>query len=288
MSTQNDVVPVAPASETGPSAARVRDDVPVALTRPSRHRLRNVALRFSAGIGLLAVWQLVVGGFAPSYIATPIDTIRRIPAVLGDVQFQSDVGTTLLAVLEGLVIAVVIGTMVGLVMGRLPDVNRVLGMYVSGFYAIPLIAIVPLLTVWFGYTPTARLAMVIIEAILPIIYNVAEGSRLVPTMYLDVTRVHHAAWWRVWIGVVLPNAVPYVLAGLDLAIGRALIGAVVAEFVTAINGLGYYILFNVRSFHENEAMVALLVLVLFALVIRALINAAVTYGLRWYRPTEES
>jgi len=182
----------------------------------------------------------------------------------------------------------VIGTIVGLVMGRLPDVNRVLGMYVSGFYAIPLIAIVPLLTVWFGYTPTARLAMVIIEAILPIIYNVAEGSRLVPTMYLDVTRVHHAAWWRVWIGVVLPNAVPYVLAGLDLAIGRALIGAVVAEFVTAINGLGYYILFNVRSFHENEAMVALLVLVLFALVIRALINAVVTYGLRWYRPTEES
>jgi ABC-type nitrate/sulfonate/bicarbonate transport system permease component len=173
-------------------------------------------------------------------------------------------------------------------MGRMPDVNRILGKYVSAFYAIPLIAIVPLLTVWFGYTPTARLVMVIIEAILPIIYNVAEGSRIVPTTYLDVTRVHHAAWWRVWAGVVLPNAVPYVLAGLDLAVGRALIGAVVAEFVIAINGLGYYILFNVRSFQENDAMVALIVLVLFALLLRALINAAVRHGLRWYQPVEES
>ena len=234
------------------------------------------------------VWQVLVGGFAPSYIATPIDTLRQIPTALGDAQFRSDVGTTLLAVIEGLVLAAVIGTILGLVMGRLPDVNRVLGQYVSGFYAIPLIAIVPLLTVWFGYTSGARLAMVVLEAILPIIYNVAEGSRLVSTTYLDVTRVHHARWWRVWLGVVLPNAVPYVLAGLDLAIGRALIGAVVAEFVTAINGLGYFILFNVQSFHENEAMVALIVLVLFALVVRALINMAVRYGLRWYRPTEES
>jgi ABC-type nitrate/sulfonate/bicarbonate transport system permease component len=288
MRTRTEVVPAASASAIPPTEAQVRDDLPVVFTAPPRHRLRTVALRLGAGIGLLAIWQLLVGGFAPSYIATPIDTARRIPAVLGDVQFRSDVTTTLLAVLEGLVIAVVIGTVIGLVMGRLPDLNRVLGMYVGAFYALPLIAIVPLLTVWFGYTPKARLVMVVLEAILPIIYNVAEGARLVPTTYLDVTRVHHVPWWRVWIGVVLPNALPYVLAGLDLAVGRALVGAVVAEFVTAINGLGYYILFNVRSFHENEAMVALLVLVLFALAIRALITAAVTYGLRWYRPAEES
>lgn len=275
-------------TEVTPKWSQASDDAPAASARPPRRWRAAVGLPLAAGVGLLAVWQLLVGAFAPSYIATPIDTVRAIPAVLGDVQFRSDAGSTLLAVLEGLVIAVIAGTVLGLVMGRMPDVNRILGKYVSAFYAIPLIAIVPLLTVWFGYTPTARLVMVIIEAILPIIYNVAEGSRIVPTTYLDVTRVHHAAWWRVWAGVVLPNAVPYVLAGLDLAVGRALIGAVVAEFVIAINGLGYYILFNVRSFQENDAMVALIVLVLFALLLRALINAAVRHGLRWYQPVEES
>jgi ABC-type nitrate/sulfonate/bicarbonate transport system permease component len=250
----------------------------------TRRLLGSGVLKVGAGIGLLTIWQFGVVLFAPSYIATPLDTARRIPAVFADVQFGADVQTTLLSILEGLAIAVVLGTVLGLVMGRLPDLNRVLGMYVSTFYAMPLIAVVPLLTVWFGYTPSARLAMVVLEAILPIIYNVAEGARLVPSTFLDVTRIHHAPWWRVWLGVVLPNALPYVLAGLDLAIGRALIGAVVAEFVTAIPGLGYYLLFNVRSFHENEAMVALLVLVVFALVLRALVNLAISRGLRWYRP----
>jgi ABC-type nitrate/sulfonate/bicarbonate transport system permease component len=253
--------------------------------RPTtRGHLSSGAFKVGAGIVLLAIWQVGVVLFAPGYIATPLDTARRVPSVFADIEFGADVRTTLLAIVEGLAIAVVLGTVLGLVMGRLPDLNRLLGMYVSTFYAMPLIAVVPLLTVWFGYTPSARLAMVVLEAILPIIYNVAEGARLVPSTFLDVTRIHHAPWWRVWLGVVLPNALPYVLAGLDLAIGRALIGAVVAEFVTAIPGLGYYILFNVRSFHENEAMVALLVLVAFALVLRALINLAISRGLRWYRP----
>jgi ABC-type nitrate/sulfonate/bicarbonate transport system permease component len=257
---------------------------PVAPGSPRRRLFGSAGLKIGAGILLLAIWQFGVGLFAPSYIATPLDTLGRIPAVFADPEFGSDVQTTLLAILEGLAIAVVLGTILGLVMGRLPDLNRILGMYVGTFYAMPLIAVVPLLTVWFGYTPTARLAMVVLEAILPIIYNVAEGARLVPTTFLDVTRIHRAPWWRVWLGVVLPNALPYVLAGLDLAIGRALIGAVVAEFVTAIPGLGYYILFNVRSFHENEAMVALLVLVAFALVLRMIVNVVISRGFRWYRP----
>ena len=85
-------------------------------------------------------------------------------------------------------------------------------------------------------------------------------------------------------GVPLPAALPYVLAGIDLAIGRALIGAVVAEFIAAISGLGYYILFNVNSFHENRAVVALIILALFAIALRALVNFVVRRALVWYRP----
>lgn len=253
-----------------------------------RSFLLVLGLRLLAGVGLLAVWEIVVKAFAASYIATPIGVIRAIPGVLSDPTLWSWAHQTLVAILEGLAIAVVVGTVLGIAMGRLPDLNRVLGMYVGAFYAIPLIAIVPLVTVWFGYTPRARLAMIILEAVLPIIYNVAEGSRSVSSTYLDVTRIHRVPWWRVWSGVVLPNAMPYVLAGLDLAIGRAVIGAVVAEFVTAINGLGYYIVFNVRSYHENQAVVALALVVVFALVVRALITLTVARAMPWYRPAKEA
>jgi ABC-type nitrate/sulfonate/bicarbonate transport system permease component len=259
--------------------------VPVTEPAATQHRtIPPFVLRVVAGLVLLGIWQVVVAAWEPAYIARPIGVAKRIGPVFSDTQFLKDIGYTLSAVLEGLVIASVLGLVIGLVMGRLPDVRRALGMYVNSFYAMPLIALVPLLTVWFGYTPKARLVVVIIEAILPIIYNVSEGAASVSATYLEVARIHRAPWWRVWLGVVLPSSFPYLLAGLDLAIGRALIGAVVAEFIAAINGLGYYVLFNVRSFHEDDAMVALLVLVVFAVGLRALVTLAVTRGFRWYRP----
>lgn len=254
------------------------------LANPRPWWRRPLVLRLAAGLLILAVWQVVVDVWAKSYVARPTGVIRVIPSVLTEQLFYSDIGNTLLAVIEGLAIATVLGTVVGLVVGRLPDARRVLGMYVNGIYAMPIIAVVPLLTVWFGYTPTARLIVVVLEASLPVIYNVAEGARVVPRTYLEVTRIHRTPWWRVWLGVALPASLPYVLAGIDLAIGRALIGAVVAEFIAAINGLGYYILFNVNSFHENRAVVALIVLALSAIALRALVNLVVRRSLVWYRP----
>jgi ABC-type nitrate/sulfonate/bicarbonate transport system permease component len=186
-------------------------------------------------------------------------------------------------VVEGLAIAIVIGTALGLVMGRMRDIDRALRLYVDSFYAMPIVALVPLLTVWFGYSPTARLAVIVMEAILPVAFSVAEGGRALSAEFTDVARAYRAPWWRVWGGIALPASLPYLLAGIDLAIGRALVGAVVAEFIASLNGLGYYILFNVRSFRENDAMVALAVLVLFALAVRGLVGLFVRRGLPWYR-----
>jgi NitT/TauT family transport system permease protein len=277
--TVHQAVPVADGRDSRPEPAEA------AAGRAPRSWWRHPAVvRTVAGLLILAVWQVVVEATAKSYVTRPTGVIKVIPSVLTEHLFLSDIGTTLTAVIEGLAMATVIGTVVGLFIGRLPDVRRILGMYVNGVYAMPVIAVVPLLTVWFGYTPTARLVVIVLEASLPVIYNVAEGARTVPRTYLEVTRIHRAPWWRVWFGVVLPASLPYVLAGIDLAIGRALIGAVVAEFIASINGLGYYVLFNVNSFHEDRAIVALIVLALFAIVLRALVNLVIRRALVWYRP----
>jgi NitT/TauT family transport system permease protein len=241
------------------------------------------AARLAAGAAILAIWQFGAMAFAPDYIPRPSRTVAQIPAAFSDPQFRSGAASTVLAIVEGLIIAALIGTVLGLAMGRLRDVDRLLRLYVNSFYAMPIVALVPLLTVWFGYTPSARLAIIVIEATLPIVFNVAEGVRASSGGYEDVALAYRAPWWRVWTGVALPASLPYLLGGIDLAIGRALIGAVVAEFIAALNGLGYYILFNVRSFHQDKAVVAVCVLIAFALGVRALINLAVRRGLPWYR-----
>ena len=280
---------VAPAQQVTPTAAvpaSAADTVVVPGPGASGRKWtrRPIVLRVAAGLGILVVWQVVVGLWAAHYVARPIGVIERFPRVLGDSLFLTDVRTTLLAVLEGLAIAIVIGVLAGLVIGRLPDVQRVVGMYVNGIYAMPIVALVPLITVWFGYTSLTRLVVIVLEATLPVAYNVSEGARVVPATYVDVAKTFRAPWWRMWFGVALPASMPYVLGGIDLAIGRALIGAVVAEFIAAINGLGYYILSNVNSFHENDAVVALLLLALFAIALRSVLNLAIRRVFRWYRP----
>jgi ABC-type nitrate/sulfonate/bicarbonate transport system permease component len=248
-----------------------------------RERTQVFLARAAAGLGILVLWQVCAATLAPAYIARPLGVLGQVPTVFGDQSFWSAAGSTLLAVVEGLVIAVAIGTVIGLVMGRLRDVDRALRLYVDSFYAMPLVALVPLLTVWFGYTPLARLAVVVIEAVLPVIFSVAEGGRSLPAQFTDVARAYRAPWWRVWAGIVLPASLPYLLGGIDLAIGRALVGAVVAEFIASLNGLGYYILFNVRSFQEDRAMLALVLLVVFALAVRGLVSLFVRRELPWYR-----
>jgi ABC-type nitrate/sulfonate/bicarbonate transport system permease component len=265
----------------GPNGAGEASGVEAVAAR--RERTQVFLARAAAGFGILVLWQVCAATLAPGYIARPLGILGRVPAVFGDQAFWSAAGSTLLAVVEGLIIAVVIGTVIGLVMGRLRDVDRALRLYVDSFYAMPLVALVPLLTVWFGYTPLTRLVVVVIEAVLPIIFSVAEGARSLPAQFTDVARAYHAPWWRVWAGIVLPASLPYLLGGIDLAIGRALVGAVVAEFIASLNGLGYYILFNVRSFQENRAMLALVLLVVFALAVRGLVSLFVRRELPWYR-----
>ena len=195
-----------------------------------------------------------------------------IPRVIVDPAFLTATGNTLLAVAEGLAIALIAGTIIGLAMGRSPIAERALRHYVNGFYAMPMIVVLPLFSLWFGYSGSTRIATIIFAAIFSIIINVADGARSVPREYLEVARSFRGGRLRGLIEIVLPSSMPYLLAGLRLAGGRALIGAVVAEFFVSVGGLGMYILYNSRSYHHNEAFVGVLFLAAFGVSFEVLIN----------------
>ena len=228
--------------------------------------------RLITGLIILLVWELVVRAFAPAYVAKPTTVVLAIPRVIVDPAFLSATGSTLLAVAEGLAIALVAGTFIGLLMGRSPVAERSLRHYVNGFYAMPMIVVLPLFSLWFGYSGATRIATIIFAAIFSIVINVADGARSVPREYIEVARSFRGGKLRGLIEIVLPSSMPYLLAGLRLAGGRALIGAVVAEFFVSVGGLGMYILYNSRSYHHNEAFVGVIFLAAFGLSFELLIN----------------
>jgi ABC-type nitrate/sulfonate/bicarbonate transport system permease component len=254
--------------------------------------LERLAMRVVTGAILLGLWEGFVTWFAPSYVARPsgvakvfweVVSNRPTPATVISGSFWFDVETTIVAVLEGLAIGVVAGVLVGLAMGRLWPVEWALKYYVGALFALPTIAILPLMELWFGFTSRARLVIIVIGAFLPVALNVFDGVRKLPVTFIEVARTYHARWWNVWFGIALPASLPYLLAGLRLAAGRALVAAVVAEYLLGIKGLGFFIKYDASSFHENQAMVAVLMLAVIGIAINSGIDYATKRFLPWYR-----
>jgi len=244
--------------------------------------------RLLTGLAIAAIWEFVVRGFAPAYVAKPTTVLLAIPHVIVDPAFLTATGETLAAVAEGLAIALVAGTIIGLAMGRSLMMERIIRHYVNGFYAMPMIIVLPLFSLWFGYSGAARIATIIFAAIFSIIMNVADGAHSVPREFIEVAQSFRSKRIRVLTEVVLPAATPYLLAGFRLAAGRALIGAVVAEFFLSVGGLGYYILYNSRTYHHNEAFVGVLLLAGFGVGFEILVQWTTRHFMPWYRRDEKA
>ena len=259
-----------------------------ATVRPEQQATGGFVPRVVTGVVILLAWEIVVRALAPAYVAKPSTVVLAIPKVIVDPVFLQALGATLAAVTEGLAITIVIGTCLGLLMGRSATIDRMIRVYINGFNAMPMIIVLPLFSLWFGYSGAARIATIIFAAIFAITMNVADGARSVPREYLEVSRAFRSGRLRTLTDIVLPASMPYLLAGFRLAAGRALIGAVVAEFFLSIGGIGYYILYNSRSYHHNEAFVGVLLLAGFGVGFELLVNWSTRHFMPWYRRDEKS
>jgi ABC-type nitrate/sulfonate/bicarbonate transport system permease component len=245
--------------------------------------LGDVGVRVLAGLAIVLLWEVTVWLWAPAYVARPSGIVAAVPRVVTNPSFWQAAGVTLGGVGQGLAIAFIAGTLVGAAMGRIRIVQGLLQLYVNGFFAMPMVAILPLVTLWFGYDADARLATVVFAAFFVIALNVADGARSVPPEYIEVSRSFRGSPLSRLFDVILPSSVPYLLAGLRLAAGRALIGAIVAEFFAALPGLGYFILFHTRTFRHNDAFVAVAVLAIAGVLFEVALAKATQKFLPWYR-----
>jgi len=244
--------------------------------------------RLLSGAVILLLWEVIVRAFAPSFVAKPSTVALAIPRVIVDPVFLESIAETLVAVAQGLAIALVFGTLIGMLMGRSTVVEKAIRHYVNGFYAIPMIVALPLFSLWFGYAPPTRVAIVVFAAIFAIIINAADGARSVPREYLEVARSFRSTRWRAFPEIILPASLPYLLAGFRLAAGRALIGAVVAEFFISIGGIGHYILYNSRAYRHDDAFVGVLLLAAFGVGFEVLIGWVTRRYMPWYRREENN
>lgn len=204
----------------------------------ARRLARSTAIQVVSVACFLLLWQLVGSHTNPILLATPTAVVAAFVDMVAKGQLQSGFLLATADLATGYLLAVVLGVAVGLVMGRSRTVEQVLNPYVNFMQATPLVALVPLVIIWLGIGFPARVAVVFMLAFWSVIINTATGVKTVPRVLVDVARVYHLGERRLMTEIALPNAVPHIFAGLRIALGKALIGMVIAEMEVSIVGLG--------------------------------------------------
>jgi len=235
------------------------------------------------GLVILLIWQVVVSTQLPSFVARPSGIIMAFPSTVASEEFWIDVVVTLGAILEGVVIGSVAGILVGVAMGRVREINWFLSTYIRALYALPLIALVPIVIIWVGYSPASRLVIVIISVFLPVAVTTADGTRAISKDYLDVGRMFGARTHNIWFGIALPSAMPHIVAGIELGFARGITNAIAVEVLASVNGMGMSVFTKSNELNENGSFVYVLCLAIFAVGVRAAMIRFRHWVAPWYR-----
>jgi len=176
---------------------------------------------------------------------------------------------TLWEVVAGFVVGAGIGMVLGVLIGLSPFLERVFYPYVVAFQTVPKVAIAPIVVIWFGYGLSSKIIITAMIAFFPVLANMIVGLRSAPLEQIEMLKSFTASKWRIFRMAKLPNAMPFVFAGLDIAIIVAVIGAIVGEFVGARAGLGYLIMQMNFTFDMAGVFAVLIIL------------SAIGIGLHW-------
>lgn len=209
----------------------------------SRKTANRTALAVGSFLAFLALWEGIVrlGGYPPFILPSPEDVLRRLMALLATGTLWRHTGVTLGEVLAGLSLGTVFAVILGYVLSHSPLAERLLAPYIIASQAVPVVAVAPLLVIWFG---TGLLSKVLVSALIvffPVLVNTIVGVRSVDQDLRDLMRSLEASRWQtLWI-LEIPSALQILLGGLKIGATLAVIGAVVGEFVASNRGLGYLI-----------------------------------------------
>jgi len=181
----------------------------------------------------------------------------------------------------GLVLAIAVGLPLGVLLGRSRTFNAMFDPFITAFNATPRLVFLPLLMLWFGLGVWSKVVIVFIGALFPLLINTYEGVRNADRLLINVVRSFGASEWDVARLVVVPNALPYIIAGLRLAIGRAILGVVVAEFFGAEQGLGVVMVQAASRYQVDIVFSGLIVFAVLSLIMTGMVKLLENRLSRW-------
>ena len=241
-------------------------------------RIRSPRLYFAgvlSVLGGLLVWELASRFVVANalFLAAPSQIFAAIAALAKSGELWQHMSISAIEFALGYAIASLLGMNIGFAMAESAVMKRVLQPWISGLYATPTIALAPLFILWLGIGIWSKVLVVIFLVLFPVTINTEAGLRTTSDRLIEMLRSFGATPRQIFFKVSLPSAVPFILAGLKLGIGRGLIGVVVAELFGSRAGLGRLIAQSADAFNMPDLFAGVIVL--------AAAGIALTAGFGW-------
>jgi taurine transport system permease protein len=242
-------------------------------------RYRKALLGGLSVVLFFAAWQAIflVVPFNPLFISKPSLIASGLADLITSGDLLRDLAVSAVPFLYGFSAAVLIGVPLGIVMGWRVRVGYALDPLMTVFYASPLVALAPLVVIFFGVGVGGKTLIIFFLSVFPFIFNAFAGVRAVDPLLINVVRSLGGGERDLYLKVIFPSILPYIVAGARIAVGRALIGVLVGEFFAASEGIGYAISRFGDIFALDRMFACIIVIMIIAVVL--------TEGIRWTERT---
>lgn len=248
---------------------------------------RANAIRAASILVTLLAWEWVGRSVNPILFTYPIAIARAFYEVVVSGELFGFLGQSLQVLAYGFSLALALGILLGVVVGRFNAAEYAIDLQVSALYSTPTVALVPLIVLWLGFRVPAKTFVVFLFCVFPILINTQQGVRSVDRGLLEVARSFCSSERQLWRDLVIPSAIPFIVAGIRLAIGRGLVGMVIAEFYTSITGLGYMIVRYANNFETAKLFVPIVILGLMGILLTEAVKQIEVRIAPWRRLREE-
>jgi ABC-type nitrate/sulfonate/bicarbonate transport system permease component len=229
----------------------------------------------------LAIWEWYGRGVDPIFFSYPTAIVEAVPVLVARGELQAALLTSLSELMVGFVAATVAGILLGLLMGRYRLLDSILSIQINALYSTPNVALIPLLILWFWLWFKAKVAIIFLAAFFPIIVNTYSGVRNVSGLFVEVVRAEGANEPQIFTRVVIPASFPFIMTGIRLAVGRGIVGMVVAEMFTATDGLGGAIISYGNAYATDKLFVIIAVLALFGVTLTEAVKYMESHFAQW-------
>jgi ABC-type nitrate/sulfonate/bicarbonate transport system permease component len=235
-------------------------------------------LKHRLGVNILSIvtfallWE-IAGRMMDTTLIPPLSKIASAwLRLLMNGKLLENLAMSLWTLAAGFLLAVALGVIIGVLMGRFRQVEHFLDLYINALMSAPMTAFVPLLIMWFGLGVQSRIAVVFLFAFFVIVINTMTGVKQVDRIFVEMARSFGAKELEVFFKVVLPAAMPAIMAGVSIGMGRAVKGMVTAEMLLTLTGVGGMIMQYGSAFATDALFAVILTILMVAMIAMQLVK----------------